>query len=879
MKNVQQIAAWIKGNAMNRIFAVLPMFAALLLSGLFLFTAGCSCDDDDDDNDDSDSQPPNILRIVPDGGVYADAVPVTIWSSDRSSEPVVIYYTLDGSDPEVLENGDFSGYRLPSPAHLTLSESAVVTFIAVDAKGNATDPKNAEFTIDQEAPYSQASLDSGVYGAAQSVSIAAADNLEAGTIWIYYTLDGGDPLPGDPLTKVGESPVENILVDRDRVLKYFAEDEAGNREAVNVREYAIDPTIPNTLADPPSRTFNGSLTVKLMATDDRTAHPTIYYTLDGSDPEVPQPADDDDDDTSPADDDDATPADDDDDNDNNNDASPKFPLDDDDASPADDDDTSPADDDDTSPTDDDDTSPTDDDDTSPIDDDDDNDDDNDDTTPPTGTLSGASPIVLNLTETTTVKFLAVDEAGNVEPIRTEVYTYDIIAPVVAADVAGGLYTEPFEVELTAYDNVLDSSNELTVYYSRDGVPPFPGALNTYAGSSPISGIAVDETTTLIFFAEDSAGNWGDAVTAVYSFDTTGPTATADPPGGSYNGPQTVTITALDDLGAALTVYYTIDGSTPVPDQAGTESGTSPLAIQIDASLTLTYFAADESDNCSSIYVDDYCIDAGAPVTQVDPVPGLFPAPVFLTLTAVDDCTVNPDIYYTLDGTEPQIGGPTTFHDVSPVQHLPIVSATTVRYFAVDQLGNAETPQQIDYAIDTEAPTVTADPAGGPRAGSFSVTLTAVDNLSTDLTIYYTTDNTIPTAASPSAPSPLSLIIDGDTLLQFAAVDEAGNWSAIGVELYTVDNQPPLTTATPDGGVYAGDILVSLRAVDDVTASPTIYFTLDGSAPTPGGPTTFSGASPINGIWIHDIGSTNLRFYAVDEVGNQETPRLETYTIY
>jgi len=849
MKNAKHIAGWNKGNAMQRISALLPLLLLLPLSVSLILTVGCSCDDDDDDDKPSDSLPPHILRIVPDGGIYGDTVEATIWSSDRKSEPVAIYYTLDGSDPELLEDGSFSGYRLPSPAHLSIAESAVVTFIGVDRKGNASDPKSAAFTIDREAPFSQANLDSGVYGAAQSVSIAAGDNLETGTLLIYYTLDGGEPWPGDPLTQVGENPVENIIINRDRVLKYFAEDEAGNREAVNEREYGIDPTVPNTLADPPSRTFNASLTVVLTATDDRTAHPTIYYTLDGSDPVVPEPGDDDDDDDDATpDDDDTSPNDDDDDNDDNDAVPSKYPLDD-DVSPADDDDATPA------------------------------DDDDDDIAPPTGTLIAASPVVLHLTETTTLKFLAVDEAGNIEPLRTETYTFDAIAPVVSADYASGIYFEPFEVELTAFDNVLDASNELTIYYSLDGVPPYPGALNTYAGPSPISGIAIDKTTTLSFFAEDSAGNLGSALTAVYSFDETGPTAAADPPGGSYNGAQAVTVTALADLGQTLTVYYTTDGSTPEPEQAGTESGTSPLAIAVDASLTLTYFAADESGNRSPVYVDNYCIDAGAPVTVIEPAAGLYPAPLYLTMTAVDDCTMHPDIYYTLDGTEPQIGGATTFHDVSPVQHLPVVAGATLRYFAVDQLGNAEVPQQADYSIDTQAPTVTADPAGGPHSGSFTVTLTATDDQSTELTIYYTTDNTIPTAASPSGASPLSLVIAGDTLLQFAAVDEAGNWSAVGIELYMVDTAAPVTTATPDGGVYAYEVLVSLRAFDDVTTTPTIYYTLDGSAPTPGAPNTLSGPSPVNNIWIHQTGATNLRFFAEDEAGNREATRLETYTIY
>ncbi|NLH50967.1 MAG: hypothetical protein GX444_20520 [Myxococcales bacterium] len=829
-----------------------------LLVLLPLLGGGMGCGDDGGSGGGhKDRTAPDTLGMVPEGGVFKEPVAVTLWGSDAGGKRVFIYYTLDGTEPKKLAGGEYSGFRVLSPAHLEINQSQTLTFIAVDERHNASAPLAADFVIDGAAPTVTADPAAGVYGAAQTVVLSAIDNT-AGPLTIYYTLDGSEPLIGDPLTLTGLSPVENLLVEASSEIKYFAVDAAGNIGAVETATYVIDPNIPNTLANPPSRTFQDTITVVLTATDNHTANPTIYYTLDGTDPVIDIGGDDDDD-TTPGDDDTAG---DDDDNDT------KASLDD-DASPT------PADDDDD---DDNDTTPGDDDnDTTPGDDDDDDDDDND-TVPPGGTISAPSPVVLELSATTVLKFRAVDEAGNIEPVRTETYTQDLTPPTTAIAPAAGVYGEPLTVTLTATDDIGDPANTVTIYYSLDGVPPFPGAPNTLAGPSPIADIPINSETTLGFFAMDSAGNLEVPQSAVYAIDTTGPSAVAEPRGGTYAGSQNVALTATDDYATTVTLYYTTDGTLPVPGQGNTVSGASPLAVTVGDGLTLTFFARDELGHDSPVYVETYCIDAAAPVTAIDPAAGLYAAPVYLTLSAADDCDAHPNLYYTLDGSTPAIGGPTTIHGVSPVQHLPIVETTVLQYFAVDQVGNAEAIQAATFTIDTVPPEVAANPSGSPHAAAFPVTLTATDNLAGTLTVYYTTDGSTPTASSPHGVSPLTINVSADTLLRFAARDAAGNWSVVASEQYYIDTTAPVTTASAPGGIYPYEILVNLIATDNRTGQPTIYYTLDGSVPTPGGVTTFSGTSPIDGVWIHNPGTTVLRFRARDEAGNLEATKTENYVI-
>jgi hypothetical protein len=86
-----------------------------------------------------------------------------------------------------------------------------------------------------------------------------------------------------------------------------------------------------------------------------------------------------------------------------------------------------------------------------------------------------------------------------------------------------------------------------------------------------------------------------------------------------------------------------------------------------------------------------------------------------------------------------------------------------------------------------------------------------------------------------------------------------------------DTTPPYTSADPIGGLYPAPQVVSLTANE----SATVYYTTDGFPPTVGGTTTYSGQSPVSGILVdHDLA---LRFFSVDDAGNQEQVKIWNYT--
>jgi outer membrane protein assembly factor BamB len=188
-----------------------------------------------------------------------------------------------------------------------------------------------------------------------------------------------------------------------------------------------------------------------------------------------------------------------------------------------------------------------------------------------------------------------------EEVKTNYITVlDVTPPVVSANIPGGKYNTKLNINLT--------SNELvTIYYTTDGSIP---TNNSMIYSGPIS---LTKTTTLKFFAVDSAGNPSNVSTEVYTIDNTSPSAWASVKGGAYNTNKVVSL-SMSESGV---IYYTLDGSTP---SKSSKKYTGPITIS--SSVKLRFIAIDDLGNPSSVYTQNYIIDKTGPkVTVTSPKNG------------------------------------------------------------------------------------------------------------------------------------------------------------------------------------------------------------------------------------------------------------------
>jgi hypothetical protein len=185
---------------------------------------------------------------------------------------------------------------------------------------------------------------------------------------------------------------------------------------------------------------------------------------------------------------------------------------------------------------------------------------------------------------------------------------------------------------------------------------------------------------------------------VYQLSTLLPTASANVPSGNYSTNKTVTI-SMNKNG---TIYYTLNGSTPT-----TASSKYTKPISIASTSTLKYFAVDSWGNGSPVYSAYYKIDKTAPTVTSNVKGGLYNTTKVVTLKINENGT----IYYTLNGKTPTT---TSTKYTKPVS---IASSATLKYFAVDSVGNKSPVYSALYTIDKTAPKVSAV---NPKTGATNV---------------------------------------------------------------------------------------------------------------------------------------------------------------
>ncbi|MBZ0272714.1 chitobiase/beta-hexosaminidase C-terminal domain-containing protein [bacterium] len=188
-------------------------------------------------------------------------------------------------------------------------------------------------------------------------------------------------------------------------------------------------------------------------------------------------------------------------------------------------------------------------------------------------------------------------------------------------------------------------------------------------------------------------------------DPEAPVTTATPDGGWFNDTIGVTLTAVDNDDPTPTIYYTTDGSDPVPGGGTTMSGPTPVTISgVLADTTVKFFAIDVYDNEELPQEELYRFDYEGPVCVTDPDSGTYGGPyaplgigpLQVTVNCTDLADTDPEVYYTLDGSDPVPGQPGTFTEVAPFS-LEFPGTTALKILPEDFLGNLGL--QSDYQFD------------------------------------------------------------------------------------------------------------------------------------------------------------------------------------
>lgn len=214
----------------------------------------------------------------------------------------------------------------------------------------------------------------------------------------------------------------------------------------------------------------------------------------------------------------------------------------------------------------------------------------DGSTPTTSSAKYSGP--LTISQTTTLKYFAVDASGHSSAVHTDVYTITNPGPIVSVSPAGSTFGGPVTVTLSG------SPSGTVIHYTTDGSTPTASS-PTY--SAPLQFTA---TTTLKYIGVNG-GNTSPVQTQTYTISTIA--ITAAPPGGTYSSAQSVSLS----MNMPGTIYFTTDGSAPA-----TSSAQYAGPIKVSASETIRYLGADTVGNQGGSGTQAYSITAPPPITTV-----------------------------------------------------------------------------------------------------------------------------------------------------------------------------------------------------------------------------------------------------------------------
>lgn len=260
-------------------------------------------------------------------------------------------------------------------------------------------------------------------------------------------------------------------------------------------------------------------------------------------------------------------------------------------------------------------------------------------------------------------------------------------------------------------------------------------------------------------------------------------------------------------------------------------------------------------------------DILAPVVSSDLANGSYNKDKAVNLNAVDDWDLDPQIFYTLDGSIP------TTSSIPYTGTINIRGEGTfiLKYIAVDASGNISDPETRIYVIDKTPPNTNINPNGGTYHTVKHVKLTATDKNLTK--VYFTIDGSDPRSSSTRKLYNGAITIYKNTSLGYAAVDEAGNWSPLRrVTFKMIDILPPIASANLPSGSYITDKIVTLKASDELDLNPKIYYTLNSSSPN------IKSTLYNWPITINQVGTTILKFIAVDQAGHISNVYTKIYKL-
>ncbi len=411
--------------------------------------------------------------------------------------------------------------------------------------------------------------------------------------------------------------------------------------------------------------------------------------------------------------------------------------------------------------------------------------------PTTSSPTYGSPF--KLTATKTVKAIAMKTGMTNSAAATKSITVSTVTtPTISATaVTGGQQV-----------SISSGTSGATIHYTTDGSAPTASS-PTYGSSFKLTATKTVKAIAMKTGMVNSAATTQSITVSTVTTPTISATAVA--------GGQQVSISCGT---SGATIYYTTDGSLPPassPTYGSSFKLTATKTVRAIATKTgmINSAATSKSITVSTVTTPTISATAVAGGQQV----------------SISCGTSGATIYYTTDGSAPTASSPTYGSSFK------LTATKTVRAIATKtgMINSAATSKSITVSTVT-TPTISTTAVAGGQQVSISCGTSGA-------TIYYTTDGSAPTASSPTYGSSFKLTA---TKTVRAIATKTGMTNSAAASKSVTVSRVATPVISPSTTTFIGTLSVTLSS----TSGATIYYTIDGSAPTASSP-IYNGAITLN----------------------------------
>ncbi|TJY41801.1 hypothetical protein E5161_11395 [Cohnella pontilimi] len=445
--------------------------------------------------------------------------------------------------------------------------------------------------------------------------------------------------------------------------------------------------------------------------------------------------------------------------------------------------------------------------------------------------------VYNLSEDTHRYVVTTYNTRFGESAPSDVYSETIIYPIMQPPVANLKLTG--DTSALVYWDFVTYANGYNLYELVDGKPVLVAAninnLSYTLTNLPYADHEYYVTSYSNSFGESEPSN---VVLAKLIIDTKPPVTTAVAPAGWSNEPQTVTLTATDDITGVKSTYYSVN------DGAYAEGNS--IRVEEEGTTKISFYSVDKVGNretAQTIYVK---VDKTAPVTQAKAPSDWAISPV-LVLNATDELSGAAKTYYSINGAA-YVEGNTVTVTEEGIQK--------VSFYSVDAAGNKEQAQTVEVKSDRTAPVTESNAPAGWQKETVNVAFRASDAHSgVDQTFFSVNGSTFTEGTS------VSLDQEGIHEISFYSVDHSGNKEKTRTVEVKIDHTAPVTTSDAPEGWVNKAVTINLKASDAHSGVAHTFYSVDGTAEVEG-----------TSVTVDQEGIHHISFYSIDAAGNKEEAR-------